>query len=135
MAQVIIAYQDDAGTMYGASVEQSSQELFQDFATAAGQAPVAPFNQTFASLAALQAVAGWSGAIALPAGYQPRKLTLFIGEAGGANLASLPVVVGSPAAYDALEPTGATPYPTAGFALTTMLGSIGGTAGESRSSN
>jgi len=135
MAQVIIAYLDDAGTNYGASQEQSTQELLQDYATAAGVTPISPYNTTYASLAALQAVSGWSGAIALPSGYTPRRLTLFLGEAGGASLASVNAIVGNPAAYDAMEPTGATPYPTSAFTLTGMQASIGGSAGEARSSN
>jgi len=101
---VWIAYMDDAGTKYGASQEQSTQELLQDYATAAGVTPISPYDTTYASLAALQAVSGWSGAIALPTGYQARKLVFEITEADGLAFSRVSAPVGYFPDYAALLP-------------------------------
>ena len=135
MAQKIAAYIDDAGTKYGISIEESNIALWNDFATAAGRTIAAPFNTTYATLAALQAVAGWSGAVMLPTGYTTRKQTLGISDGAGLQIASIQVPVGNPVDYDALEPTGATPFPTTSYVLTGAQASIVGVSGEQRSSN
>lgn len=135
MAQVIVAYQDDNNNQYGLSEEESLQHLFVDYATAAGHTPAAPFNATYANLAALQAVSGWSGATAAPAGLNPRKLTLGVQDGTGNALATAQVAVGTEAMFAALIPTGATPFPTTNQTLTGATSNILGYVGESRSSN
>jgi hypothetical protein len=135
MAQKIAAYVDDAGTKYGYSIEESLIDLWVDFAAAAGLTLAAPFNTTYADLAALQAVGGWSGAIAAPAGLSFRKQTLGLSESTGQQIASVQVPVGDVTHYDALEPTGATPFPTTAYTLTALQASIVGVSGEQRSGN
>jgi hypothetical protein len=135
MAQKIIAYADDSGTLYGLSVEESLFGAWLDFAEAAGQTLAAPYNTTYATLAALQAISGWSGAIAFPAGLSPRVQSIGLAEASGNQIATVQAPVGNKTVYAALEPTGAAPYPTTAYTLTGMKASIVGVAGEQRSGN
>lgn len=135
MAQMIIAYEDDAGTKMGVSEEESLQNLWIDYAAAASISLTSPFNTTYTNLAALQAVSGWGSAIAAPSGLTPRKITLGVADGGGNAIATAQCVVGLPANYDAAVPTGATPYPTSPSTLTTASASVLGNAGEQRSSN
>ena len=136
MANKVIAYTDGAGTKYGVTEEESLQDLWIDFAAAAGDTLAAPYNTSYADLAALQAYSGWSGAIAAPNGLQTRKANIQINEASGGNpLTTVQVVVGSAANFATVEPTGATPFPTTSYVLTGTKGSIAGVTGEQRSGN
>jgi hypothetical protein len=135
MANKIIAYQDDHGTKYGATEEESLQALFADYCAVVEQTLTAPFDTTFADLTALQAVNGWSGAIAMPAGLTPRKVSLGLAEASGNGIATVAAICGSETVFAALEPSGATPFPTDAETLTGMTAAIVGTAGEARASN
>jgi hypothetical protein len=146
MAQGIIPYVDGYGTKYGVAQEIALNGVLYDLAKAAPgySAPTAPFGSTYGTLAELQAVSGWSGAIALPGGLTPRKLQVAVGDIGDGNPQGLSVgtvtgttsvIVGDPALAAILEPTGATPFPEAALALTTAKAQIVGLTGESRSSN
>src|SRR5208283_2997887 len=84
---VIIAYQDDAGTKWAVETDFGQQNLLLDVVTNKGIfSPPTPFNQCYENLAALQAVSGWAGVQMAPAGLQLR--TVKIALSNGYNLLS-----------------------------------------------
>ncbi len=143
MSQVIIPYTDDGGTKYGVSVELSQESLLNDYCAAKSVSRTAPYGVAYATLAALQAVSGWSSAIAQPAGLSTRKLTFNLlddktsaptGASFGA-LGNTAVTVGDTATFNAIYPTGATPYPETPATLTAAQAQVASAQGEQRLSN
>lgn len=144
MSQVFIPYEDAAGTKWAAQQDLSAEGLLNDYvAVAAITARVAPFGNAYATLAALQAFTGWSGAELIPTGINTRKLSLSLfdskttapGSATDGAIAAATVVVGDAATYDLLFPTGATPFPEAGLVMTALGAAITAAQGESRTGN
>ena len=143
MSLVFIPYTDNAGTKYGVQVELSQESLLNDHCAAASITRTAPYGNAYATLAALQAVSGWSTAIAQPSGLNTRKLQLNLLDdkttapsgATYSGLATIPVTVGDVATYDALYPTGSTPFPTTPVTLTAAQSQIAAAQGETRLTN
>src|ERR1017187_3130260 len=145
MSNVIIPYQDADGTMYGAIQDLATESFLNDFCAQIATPIVrtAPFGEVFASIATLQAFAGWGAAVALPSGLQPRRTTLGVTDTltasvGGAtygNLASVNAIVGDTHTWNLLFPTGSSPFPTVQSAVVDCQGNVLACAGESRSSN
>jgi hypothetical protein len=140
MGQIIIPYEDAAGTKYGYSADADQQSVLDDYCAQAGISRTAPYGNQYASMAALNAVSGWSGAIAPPSGLQERNVRLgfgdnFDGNTAGNQLANVAIVVGDIATFASLYPTGATPLPETARAATNMIVTVLGAQGESRLSN
>ena len=140
MGQVIIAYEDSHGTKYGLAYEANLHAISRDYLEQAGIPSNAPFPQYFASLAQLKAYPPWASAIEAPSGLIPRTISLQIGDA---ILGLLPepvmttvnVVIGELAAWDALFPTGETPFPHATVGLVMTYARLLSATGESRNTN
>jgi hypothetical protein len=144
MSQIFVPYKDGAGTMYGVQQEATIENILNDMAAHIAVTPrIAPFGLMFATLADLQAVTGWSGAIAAPAGLVTRKIAVAISDnnatppspAVAGNIGSFNAVVGDEVTFNALEPTGVAPFPEATSALSSVQAVIVGATGESRNSN
>jgi len=108
---VWIAYMDDAGTKYGINLDLSVFDLLLDYIRTTDASmpstllnPASLFQVAFLNLSDLQAVSGWSGAIALPTGYQARKLVFEITEADGLAFSRVSAPVGYFPDYAALLP-------------------------------
>ena len=140
MGQIVIAYADDAGTKWALNADADQQSTLSDMLDQRSVSRVAPFGAQFANLAALNAVTGWEAVVMAPSGLSPRTISAGIGDSfggnvSGAGLASLRMVVGDVASFNAVEPTGLTPFPESTQTLANMGVTITGASGESRSSN
>jgi hypothetical protein len=97
---------------------------------------IAPYGDTFVSLAALQAVSGWSSAVNFPARMKARLLQIQLGNEGVNNLGVsagftvVSVIVGDIATYAALLPVGLAPFPKSGVKLSSGIASITGSSGH-----
>lgn len=119
MATQYYMYTDDAGTEYGVPLTDAQQALY--------TAIVGTLPASYASLAAFQ-VANPS-AVAYPAGLAARYFNVTSAFFGTAQ-----IVVLSTAQFDALFPTGTTPFPTTPVSFTDPV-AISGASGEQRMSN
>lgn len=145
MSQSIIPYVDGAGTKWAVAEEQANECLLNDYAQAQeSPARSAPFGLQYDDLAGLQAFgAGWEAVEMAPPGLVLRRLNLGLSDynASGApsgtsaviNAAS--VVVGDIATFNALFPTGDTPFPEVPTTLLQFGATIIAAQGESRNSN